>query len=186
MSDIPPAVVTATTPAPGSVIATPGVPAGPSQSPVNAASSASQANQQATAAGENINAPPAAVVPPTIPPVTSESGTSSEPASLDTARFNPSGNEQIDQITNLLHNSKFDGVETIINEVITTQELSLSSKATLVDKLGSDVAKLVITQLETSVATVKAAGAAEGKRLKDYAFSKLKLKSRTILLVGGI
>ena len=175
MSDAPPAAVAAVTPAPGSVVSTPGTLAGPSASPVNAISSASKANQQAVAAGENkglTNQDGTPATPPDTPPATppvTEAGT----ASLDAGKtFVPSGNKQIDQVTSLLSNANFDGADGIINEVISTQELSLTSKAKLVDELGNDVAQLVINQLETSVAAVKEAGELEGKRLKDYAFGK--------------
>lgn len=174
MTDAPPAAVQATTPAPGSQTSTSGMPAGPSSSPVNSASAASKANQQAVAAGENqglTNQDQAqSVVTPTQEGIAPE--TTPTPATLETPRFQSSGNETIDQVTNLLHNKSFDGANDIIAEVTNTQELSLASKAKLVDELGSDVAQLVINQLETSVAAVKEAGAAEGKRLKDYAFNK--------------
>ena len=146
---------------------------GPSSSPVNATSAASQANQQAVAAGETkgLTNKDGTVTDQgtTTPPI--PDGNAAAP-SLDTARFTPSGNKHIDQINNLLVNASFDGADAIINEVTTTQELSLTSKAKLVDKLGADVAQLVIEHLETSVAAVKEAGAVEGKRLKDYAFQK--------------
>lgn len=169
MSDAPPAAVQAVKPAPGSVVATPGVPAGPSSSPVNATSAASNANQQAAAAGENQGL----TNQDNAPPPTDTPDAPSTPPSLDTPRtYQPSGNEHIDQVTNLLNNANFDGAGDIITEVIGTQELSLTSKAKLVDELGNDVAQLVINQLESSVAAVREAGEAEGKRLKDYAFSK--------------
>lgn len=173
MSDAPPAAVQSATPAPGSQTATAGMPAGPSSSPVNSASAASNANQAAAAAGENQgltnqdNAKESTNDQQTIAPQATDT-----PATLDTPRFQPSGNAHIDQVTNLLYNSQFEGSDAVINEVVTNQELSLTSKAKLVDKLGADVAALVINQLETSVAAVKEAGAVEGKRLKDYAFDK--------------
>lgn len=174
MTDAPPAAVQAATPAPGSQTSSAGMPAGPSTSPVNSASAASKANQQAAAAGENQGLTnqdqSQSVVPPTQEGVAPEA--TPAPATLETPRFTPSGNETIDQVTNLLVNKNFEGATDIISEVTGTQELSLASKAKLVDELGADVAGLVINQLESSVAAVKEAGAAEGKRLKDYAFKK--------------
>lgn len=169
MSDAPPAAVQATTPVNAQKPATPGQPAGPSSSPVNATSAASKANQQAVAAGENHG-----LTNQDNAPQTELSAPEAQAApQLNTGeRFKPSGNEHIDQVTNLLYNANFEGSDSIIDEVVSTQELSLTSKAQLVDKLGADVAQLVINQLETSVQQVREAGAAEGKRLKDYAFQK--------------
>jgi len=161
------AAVANATPAPGSV----------TSSPVNAGAAASKANQQAAAAGENQGLSnqdqaqaPAQEAPPSpeaqIPQATEER------ASLEPKRFKPSGNEVIDQVTNLLYNKNFEGAEAIVQEVIDTQEMSLASKAKLVDEMGADVAQLIINNLENSVKAVREAGEKEGKRLKEYAFSK--------------
>lgn len=140
----------------------------------NAASAASTANQAAAALGENTADPTAAATgAPPVDPAAVVPPVDSGPASLTpTAVYTPSGNKTIDQVAQLLINSKFEGAQTIVNEVIQQQELSLASKATLVDELGIDIANLVISQLETSVAAVKADGAKEGARLKQIAMER--------------
>ena len=138
----------------------------------NAASAASAANQAATALGET-TADPTATAGATAPETTPATPATGEPASLTpSTAYTPSGNKTIDQVAQLLVNSKFDGAQAIVNEVVQQQELSLTSKATLVDELGIDIATLVISQLESSVAAVKADGAKEGARLKQVAMER--------------
>ena len=165
MSEAPPANVQAATPAPGSQ----------TSSPVNAQSASSKANQQAAAAGEAqglSNKDQAQQAPAHTPPAEPTAQASEGQASLEAPRYKQTGNQTIDQISSLLHNKQFDGSNDIIDEVIDNQELSLTSKAKLVDQLGADVAQLVINQLESSVAAEKQKGEQEGKRLKEYAYSK--------------
>lgn len=163
------------TPAPGSTSGTP-APKTMGTSAVNATAAASAANQQALAAGEQLgmsakDGQPAAAAPGTQP---QSAPATAEPASLTTTpSFTPTGNATIDQISTLLTNKNFAGSQAIVNEVISTHELSLSSKAQLVDAMGGDVAELVISTLERSVQDVKEAGRVEGARLKEYAFGKL-------------
>ena len=174
MSDAPPAAVKAATPAPGSQTSP-----GPTSSPVNSQSASSKANQQAAAAGENQGLTnqdqSQAVQSPESKPnqeIPTAQATEGQ-ATLDPARFKSSGNEIVDQITNLLSNRNFSGAEDIVAEVYETQELSLASKAKLVEELGADISQLVINQLEMSVQQAKQKGEQEGKRLKEYAFSKI-------------
>lgn len=150
--------------------------------PVSASASASKVNQQAVAAGENVNrtqttadpepAVPDPKVPATDPLATAEPG----PATLETPPPGflhiESGNKVVDQVSQLLANQNFEGAQEIIAEIIDTQELTLTSKAALVAGLGADVANLVINQLETSVAAVKEAGTREGQRLKQVAMER--------------
>lgn len=173
MSDAPTAA-----PAAPANVSQGGQPASPPSSPVNAVSAASSANQQAAAAGEhqglsNQDQAKALANEATQPQgVPGAEATPGEATLSPPQAFTPSGNSSIDQVTQLLMNQKFEGAQEVVNEVISNQELSLTSKAKLVDELGADIAGLVINQLETSVAVVKEAGAAEGKRLKEYAYEK--------------
>lgn len=144
-----------------------------STSAVNAASAASSANQQAAAAGESLGNDgqvPQGPDASQAPPATQEAATLTPAA---TGLFAPSGDATIDQIGQLLANKQFAGAQDILNEVVSNQELSLQSKAKLVDEMGADVAGLIISTLDKSVADIKAKGAAEGARLKEYAFGKL-------------
>lgn len=146
-----------------------------SKSPVNSDSSSSKANQQATAAGEPTGlhgdnkpaeTPPPSAAPPVAQP--QDGGISLTPTAPSFLHVE-TGNKTIDQVATLLSNQQFEGAQGIIQEMMETQELSLTSKADLVKGLGADVAALVINQLETSVASVKEAGQREGARLKQFA-----------------
>jgi hypothetical protein len=171
----------AMTPAPSGLPANPGQPSVMRTTPVSAAASASRVNQQAVAAGEVIgtgagDAPVDGSSDPlatsTAPAVQSDNG----PATLETAPVGflhiETGNKIVDQVSQLLTSQNFGNAQAIITEIMDTQELSLTSKAELVKGLGADVANLVISQLETSVATVKEAGAKEGARLKQIAMER--------------
>lgn len=172
MTEAATAAPATTTPAPGSTSGTP-APKTLATSAVNATSSASAANQQAAAAGENLGMS-SGDNQTQIQPAPTGAPATPEPASLVApVGFTPSGNTTIDQIGTLLSNKNFDGAQAILSEVITQHELSLESKAKLVDEMGADVATLIISSLEKSVAEVKEKGAVEGARLKEYAFSKL-------------
>jgi hypothetical protein len=186
MSDAPaPATIApapaAMTPAPGGLPANPGNATTIRTSAVSADASASRVNQQAAAAGDALggsagDAPVDGTTDPLAPataaPVQSETG----PATLETAPPGflhiESGNKIVDQVSQLLANQNFAGAQDIITEIMDTQELTLTSKAELVKGLGADVANLVISQLESSVATVKEAGAKEGARLKEIAMHR--------------
>jgi hypothetical protein len=148
-------------------------------SPVSAAAASSKANQQAAAAGEaqglsnTDNAtPPTPDTPETQ--TSTDTQTTPEPASLTPKpRFENTGNQQIDQVASMLANSGLESADSLLNEVLTDKQLSLVSKAELVTEYGADVAKLIISQLENSVADMAKASEAEGQRLKDYTYKKI-------------
>lgn len=176
MSDAPAAM----TPAPSGLPANPGDGPTVRHSPVSSEASASRVNQQANAAGENLGEHSAAPeetaqVPGTTDPL-APAAESTGPATLETPPPGflhiESGNKIVDQISQLLSNQQFEGAQDIINELMDTQELTLQSKADLVKGLGADVANLVISQLEASVAAVKEAGTKEGQRLKQVAMER--------------
>ena len=163
-----------------------------SSSPVNAQAAASKANQQAAAAGEvhgltnrdqaSANATTTSFTegqqqPANLqqPPQQLNSGVPLDPQQQQQMppAYTNTGNTAIDQVSNLLQNANFPGVGMMINEITQNHELSLLSKAKLVDELGADVAGLIINQLEGAVRTAKEDGEKEGQRLKEYAFQKL-------------
>ena len=168
MSDAPPAAIQNATP-----VNNPSAPL--PNSPVNAQSASSKANQQAAAAGENqgLSNQDGAVTDQGTNEHSSDLQAAEGTANLERPAFIPTGNQTIDQVNQLLQNANFDGAQEMISEVIKNQELSLNSKAILVDEMGADIAALIINQLETSVRQVKEAGEKEGKRLKEYAFQKI-------------
>ena len=163
-----------------------------SSTPVNAQAAASKANQQAAAAGEvhgltnrdqaTANATTTSFTegqqqPANLqqPPQQLNSGVPLDPQQQQQMppAYTNTGNTAIDQVSNLLQNANFPGVGMMINEITQNHELSLLSKAKLVDELGADVAGLIINQLEGAVRTAKEDGEKEGQRLKEYAFQKL-------------
>lgn len=91
---------------------------------------------------------------------------------LNQEAFKPvedTGIKAFDTVGKLLNDNKVTGAKSIMAELQETGELSLTSKATLVESLGENVAALVIDQLDGYVSTVKEAADKETNRVMVYA-----------------
>ena len=135
-----------------------------SSSPVSAEASAS--NQAQLAAAAQDAAEPA--------PAPAELSLGETSARTDKQVFS-TGNESFDQVAALLEAKSVPGYSDILVEAA-TGDLSLASKAALVDSLGADVAGLVTKQLENEITAQKASGNAEASRLQDYVADQLGME----------
>ena len=138
-----------------------------SNRPVNAQSAASDAVQagiaQEAAAAEVAEATPAPAEPLSV---------DGKPSERSDAQVFKTGNESFDQVAALLNSKGVDNYADVLVEAA-SGELSLASKASLVDKLGADVAGLVMKQLDTEISAQRAVGDSEAQRLQSYADEKL-------------
>jgi hypothetical protein len=112
-----------------------------------------------------------------------QTGIAQEAAAAEAAEANPApaeqqssvlktGNESFDQVAALLNSKGVDNYADVLVEAA-SGELSLASKASLVDKLGAEVAGLVMKQLDTEISAQRAIGESEAQRLQSYADEKL-------------
>ena len=144
-------------PAPGSTAGLPAPPATTAEPTAPSAPVAAQESQQGTVQQQAV---------PT--PTPTEAVLTEAPVDFGVK----TGIQALDDVASLLATQKFAGTDTILREVTETGQISLTSKADLVKALGPDIAKLVINQLEGSVAAAKEQATKEGERLKSYALER--------------
>ena len=137
-------------------------------SPVSAAAAASNEAQLAAAAQDAPAEAPAAEAPAEL--------SLGEPSTkVQDKQVFQTGNEAFDQVAALLDSKEVPGYSDILVEAA-SGELSLASKAALVDSLGADVAGLVTKQLENEIASQKESGNAEATRLQDFVAEQLGME----------
>lgn len=85
------------------------------------------------------------------------------------------GNDSFDQVAALLDSKGVPGYSDILVEAA-SGDLSLASKAALVDSLGAEVAGLVTKQLESEIASQRESGNAEAARLQDFVAESLGME----------
>ena len=120
-----------------------------SSSPVNAESAASDANQkqQQQAAAEAVQTPAADA--PRVEPISTS-------------------NKTFDEVGALLSESKYANVNTVLAEAA-EGEISLKTRAEVLDVLGETLGTMVLGQLENEVGRIREAADKESQRLKEGA-----------------
>ena len=145
-------------PAAPAVAAVPGTPAvEPAAAPAPLASTSTNAQSAASDAAQLAATQAAEATPATLTPET--------PASLPEFR---TGNKAFDQAAELMQAKGVEGYDAILASAA-EGIVSLTQKAQLVEKLGPEVANMVISQIETELTSLREAGTVEGTRLKEYA-----------------